>query len=150
MFSFKKKKKRGRQIRLQKYAPAVAGTLTLSPSTDLVFSGWIFAVWLSVPTSAGMNVLGGVGPWPQPLSPNRAPNALLPQAPVGAPPFPPHIVVKSFKKKKKSTSPFPGVKENIYLKARWLSGPVLYHWTLLLQGGQRLSHQGRASQELQR
>lgn len=91
--------------------------------------------WFSAPTSAGMNVLGGVGPGLSPLPPQN-PKCTPTSSPFMGTPPPPHIVVQRFLKKKEKKSrkkktlpPFPGVKETVYLKAYWLLG-LCCHWIL--------------------
>lgn len=70
----------------------MAGPLAWSPSTDLVFSGWIFAVLV----------------FSTYLSRNECPEVFKKK--------------EKKSRKKKTLPPFPGVKETVYLKAYWLLG----------------------------
>lgn len=105
--------------------------------------------WFSAPTSAGMNVLGGVGPGLSPLPPQN-PKCTPTSSPFMGTPPPPHIVVQRFLKKKKkkaekkkTTSPISRCERNCLPQGLLALGPVSSldppSWLLLLPTAPYLS-----------
>ena len=109
----------------------MAGRLTLLASATLFSQDGVLLFWLSAPTSAGMNVLGGVGPWPQPLAPQN-PECTPTSSPFGGTPFPTLLprVKKKKKEKKKKHFPISRCERKCLPRSSLALRPVLYHWTV--------------------